>query len=467
MLGADHHGYVARLQALAEMLGHPRDSVEVLIYQLVHLTRGGEAAKMAKRRGDVVFLDEFVDEIGIDAARWYLLSRGHDQTIEIDIDLAAEKSQKNPVYYVQYAHARIAGVLRNAEGRSPEPQPSAPLAAEERDLVKRLLELPVVVREATDPPRPARDPDLRHPRRGRLPPLLPPPPRARVGGGGVPPRSLRRDARRRRDVPRPDRRRGARADVIDRLAETPARSIIARCAGSSRSERSTASWGFIAVLAAAVDLGAEALAFWRLALAARTLALGAVLVGRPGLLAPRGRLPPLALLGVVQGAHWLLFFEAVKHGSVALAVLTFYAAPLVLAVVGAARPPGAVERRRPRCGVRRRGRHRADRARQRRRVGVGVGRRRGPRLGGDLRGARRPLEAPSARRDAAPHGRVLGLLRRRARRRAGARCSPDSIVPDGAGEWGAVLALGVLLTGVSTLSTRCSCATCPLRPPGS
>jgi arginyl-tRNA synthetase len=149
VLGADHHGYVPRLQALAGMLGHPRDSIEVLIYQLVHLTRGGEAAKMSKRRGDVVFLDEFVDEIGVDAARWYLLSRGHDQTIEIDIDLAAEKSQKNPVYYVQYAHARIAGVLRNAEGRSPEPRPSAPLATEERDLVKRLLELPLIVREAT------------------------------------------------------------------------------------------------------------------------------------------------------------------------------------------------------------------------------------------------------------------------------------------------------------------------------
>ena len=73
---------------------------------------------MSKRRGDVVFLDDFVDEIGVDAARWYLLSRGHDQAIEIDVDLAAERSQKNPVYYVQYAHARIAGILRNAEGRS-------------------------------------------------------------------------------------------------------------------------------------------------------------------------------------------------------------------------------------------------------------------------------------------------------------------------------------------------------------
>ncbi|HET9939001.1 MAG TPA: arginine--tRNA ligase [Gaiella sp.] len=149
VLGADHHGYVARLQALSEMLGHPRESVEVLIYQLVNLTRGGEAARMSKRRGDVVFLDEFLDEIGVDAARWYLLSRGHDQTIEIDVDLAAERSQKNPVYYVQYAHARIAGVLRNAEGAAPDAAAAGPLADEERALVKRLLELPDVLREAT------------------------------------------------------------------------------------------------------------------------------------------------------------------------------------------------------------------------------------------------------------------------------------------------------------------------------
>lgn len=152
VLGADHHGYVARLQALAEMLGHPRGAVEVLIYQLVHLTRGGEAARMSKRRGDVVFLDDFVDEIGIDAARWYLVSRGHDQTIEIDVDLAAEKSQKNPVYYVQYAHARIAGILRNAaqEGKAPASPTElpVPLAPEERELVKRLAELPAVAGEA-------------------------------------------------------------------------------------------------------------------------------------------------------------------------------------------------------------------------------------------------------------------------------------------------------------------------------
>ena len=152
VLGADHHGYVGRLQALAEMLGHPRDSLEVLIYQLVHLTRGGEATKMSKRRGDVVFLDDFVDEIGVDAARWYLVSRGHDQTIEIDVDLAAEKTAKNPVYYVQYAHARIAGILRNAPpdfvAQSHKVALAGTLAAEERDLVKRIAEFPGVAAEA-------------------------------------------------------------------------------------------------------------------------------------------------------------------------------------------------------------------------------------------------------------------------------------------------------------------------------
>jgi arginyl-tRNA synthetase len=150
VLGADHHGYVGRLQALAEMLGHPRESLEVLIYQLVHLTKAGEATKMSKRRGDVVLLDEFIDEIGVDAGRWYLVSRGHDQTIEIDIDLAAEKTAKNPVYYVQYAHARIAGILRNAPaGHLPTADVVSPLAAEEKDLVKRVAEFPGIAAEAT------------------------------------------------------------------------------------------------------------------------------------------------------------------------------------------------------------------------------------------------------------------------------------------------------------------------------
>src|SRR5689334_18813874 len=116
VLGADHHGYVRRLQAAAAMLGYDPERVEVLIYQLVNVVEHGEAKRVSKRRGDVVFLSELVDRIGVDAARWYLVSRGHDQTIEIDVDLAAEQSQKNPVYYVQYAHARIAGIMRNAAG---------------------------------------------------------------------------------------------------------------------------------------------------------------------------------------------------------------------------------------------------------------------------------------------------------------------------------------------------------------
>jgi arginyl-tRNA synthetase len=91
-----------------------------------------------------------MDEVGVDAARWYLVNRGPDQTIEIDVDLAAERSQKNPVYYVQYAHARIAGILRNATGEPVSAQPSQPLEPEERELIKRLLEFPVVVADATE-----------------------------------------------------------------------------------------------------------------------------------------------------------------------------------------------------------------------------------------------------------------------------------------------------------------------------
>ena len=173
VLGADHHGYVGRLKAAAEMLGYERERIEVLIYQLVHLTSGGQQRKMSKRRGDVVFLDDFLDEIGVDAARWYLVNRGPDQTIEIDVDLAAEQSQKNPVYYVQYAHARIAGILRNALEQPSDNLLQAPVRAsetvhdapdlasnnllqggfrlepQERELVKRLAEFPGVVREAT------------------------------------------------------------------------------------------------------------------------------------------------------------------------------------------------------------------------------------------------------------------------------------------------------------------------------
>src|SRR5262249_10937132 len=100
--------------------------------------------------GDVVFLDDFIDEIGVDAARWYLANRSPDQTIEIDVSLAAERSEKNPVYYVQYAHARIAGILRNVGAAEWSAQPPGAPSPEERDLIKRLAEFPDIAAEATE-----------------------------------------------------------------------------------------------------------------------------------------------------------------------------------------------------------------------------------------------------------------------------------------------------------------------------
>src|SRR5262249_18447316 len=151
VLGADHHGLAPWFATIARMLGYDPARIEVLFYQLVHLTSGGERAKMSKRKGEVVFLDDFMDEVGVDFARWFLVDRGHDQTIEIDVDLAKEASRKNPVYYVQFVHARICGIFREASGPVEiDPTPRIPLAPEERELVKRLADFPGVVREATE-----------------------------------------------------------------------------------------------------------------------------------------------------------------------------------------------------------------------------------------------------------------------------------------------------------------------------
>ena len=125
--------------------------------QLVHLVERGERAQMSKRRGDFVTLDELIDDIGVDAARFFMLQRSHDTTLDLDLDLAREQSQENPVYYVQYAHARIASILRNAgrsgwraRGRPTSRRGRAALEPAERALVKRLLELPDEVREAAE-----------------------------------------------------------------------------------------------------------------------------------------------------------------------------------------------------------------------------------------------------------------------------------------------------------------------------
>jgi arginyl-tRNA synthetase len=150
VLGADHHATAKWYRAIARMLGYDELRVEVLLYQFVHLTRGGETSKMGKRSGNVFLLDDFIDEVGVDAARWFLVNRGPDQTIEIDLDLAAEKTAKNPVYYVQYAHARIASILRSAGETPIGGDPPGPIAAEEKELIKRLTDFPETVREATE-----------------------------------------------------------------------------------------------------------------------------------------------------------------------------------------------------------------------------------------------------------------------------------------------------------------------------
>jgi arginyl-tRNA synthetase len=153
--GADHHGYVLRTKAAFEALGGDPDRLELVIMQLVHLIEHGGRAQLSKRAGTIVTLDELVDDIGIDAARWFLLSRSHDTTIDLDLDLARRQSQDNPVYYVQYAHARIASILRKAGEERVAAALGADLRASSerfhpsaRSLVKRLLEFPGEVEEA-------------------------------------------------------------------------------------------------------------------------------------------------------------------------------------------------------------------------------------------------------------------------------------------------------------------------------
>ena len=117
--GADHHGYIERVRCVCDALGYP-GRFEVLLGQLVNLLRSGKPVRMSKRRGTMVTFRELLDEVGADAARYTLISRSSNQMIDFDIDAVKEKSNANPVYYVQYAHARICSILRRAAGVSPE-----------------------------------------------------------------------------------------------------------------------------------------------------------------------------------------------------------------------------------------------------------------------------------------------------------------------------------------------------------
>jgi len=152
VLGADHHGYVDRMRAAIVALGAPADAFEAPIMQMVNLVDDGERAKMSKRRGDFARLDDLLDDIGADATRFFMLMRSHETPIDIDLALAREHSSDNPVYYAQYAHARICSLFRAADERgvatADAEVPAGSLEPAERALIARLLEMPDQIERA-------------------------------------------------------------------------------------------------------------------------------------------------------------------------------------------------------------------------------------------------------------------------------------------------------------------------------
>jgi arginyl-tRNA synthetase len=156
-VGADHTTYGISLKAAMAAVGGDPDTLETPILQFVHLVEGGRAFAMSKRRGDFITLDDLLDEIGVDATRFFMLQRSHDRTIDLDVGLARKQSRENPVYYIQYAHARIASMLRRAPSDrldlalfSGADWGSQRLEGPERDLIKKLLAFPGEIAEAAD-----------------------------------------------------------------------------------------------------------------------------------------------------------------------------------------------------------------------------------------------------------------------------------------------------------------------------
>jgi arginyl-tRNA synthetase len=156
-VGSDHHAYARELKAVMAALGGDPNTLDVPLVQFVHLVSGGQTFAMSKRRGDFVTLDDLLDVIGVDATRFFMLQRSHDRTLDLDVDLARSQSRENPVYYVQYAHARIASMLR----RLPEDRVQAAVAAistwgdgkihpAERRLIKKLVAFPAEIAEAAE-----------------------------------------------------------------------------------------------------------------------------------------------------------------------------------------------------------------------------------------------------------------------------------------------------------------------------
>ncbi|MGM0791227.1 MAG: arginine--tRNA ligase [Bacillota bacterium] len=152
--GADHHGYIPRMKAAIQALGYGKDALEVEIIQLVHLYKNGEKMKMSKRTGKAVTMRDLVDEVGLDAVRYFFAMRSADTHMDFDLDLAVSQSNDNPVYYAQYAHARISSILRQGEEQgmalSADADFSLISAEKEIDLLKKLGEFPQAVAEAAE-----------------------------------------------------------------------------------------------------------------------------------------------------------------------------------------------------------------------------------------------------------------------------------------------------------------------------
>ncbi|THE10295.1 arginine--tRNA ligase [Bacillus timonensis] len=152
--GADHHGYIPRMKAAIQALGYDKDTLEVEIIQLVHLFKNGEKMKMSKRTGKAVTMRDLIEEVGLDAVRYFFAMRSSDTHLDFDLDLAVSQSNENPVYYAQYAHARICSMLRSGDEMNIALDGSYALehinSEKEVDLLKKLGEFPAAVTEAAE-----------------------------------------------------------------------------------------------------------------------------------------------------------------------------------------------------------------------------------------------------------------------------------------------------------------------------
>ncbi|HLQ70832.1 MAG TPA: arginine--tRNA ligase, partial [Bacillota bacterium] len=152
--GADHHGYIPRMRAAIEALGYPVERFDVKVIQMVSLLEAGETVRMSKRAGTTVSLRELVNDVGVEAARYYFVMRSNESQLDFDMDLAKSESNDNPVYYVQYAHARICTMLALAESRGYDINhsfdPGQLTTEKEVDLLKKIAAFPQVVADAAE-----------------------------------------------------------------------------------------------------------------------------------------------------------------------------------------------------------------------------------------------------------------------------------------------------------------------------